>query len=109
MLPPGPGPVDDTFGYGECMSDYSTNQEFAREWDYRYLRSVYAATAAAYERAAWRPPEEAFIALATELRDRGIDPDRDAVYTGAALISRGEQPPILRPGDGRRKRHLGSA
>jgi hypothetical protein len=77
---------------------------FKREWDHQYLRSVYAATLAAYERTAGGTPETAYVTLAVELQERGIEPDREAIYEAALLISRGEQPPILRPGTGRRKR-----
>jgi hypothetical protein len=86
------------------MVDYSRDSEFRREWEYQYLQSVYVATAAAYERAAYQPADVAYVALASELRKRGVHPDPDAVFSGAALISRGEQPPILRPGRGRRRR-----
>lgn len=86
------------------MPDYSRDEDFHREWDYHYLRSVHAAAATAFERAAWRPAEEAYMVLATALREHGIDPDPAAVYAGAALISRGEKPPILRPAPGRGKR-----
>jgi len=80
------------------MSDYSQDTEFSREWEHQYRRSVYAATVAAYDRAAWCPVEEVYVALSMELQDRGVEVDRDAVYAGAELISRGEQPPILRSG-----------
>lgn len=86
------------------MVDYSRDSEFRREWEYQYLQSVYAATAAAYERAAYQRADLAYLALATELRQRGVHPDPDAVFSGATLISRGEQPPILKPGKGRRRR-----
>lgn len=86
------------------MCDYSRDEDFARERDYQYLRSVHAAAAAAYERAAGRRVDEAYTALAGELQQRGIEPDPEAVYAGATLISRGEKPPILRPGGGRRRR-----
>jgi hypothetical protein len=86
------------------MPDDSQDSEFARQWEYHYLRSVYDATAAAYEKAAWHPIHVAYVALSLELQERGIEPDREAIYAGAVLISRGEKPPILRPGIGRRKR-----
>lgn len=77
---------------------------FKREWEHHYLRSVYAATSAAFERTAGGTPEAAYVALAVELRERGIEVDGDAVYQAAMLISRGQQPAILKPGRGRRKR-----
>lgn len=77
---------------------------FAREQEYHYLRSVRDAAAAAWEQTAGRRADEAYVALATELLRRGIEPDPGAVYAGASLISSGKQPPILRPGGGRRSR-----
>lgn len=86
------------------MTDYSRDQDFRREWDYHYLRSVHEATSVAFERAAWKSVDEVYVVLATELRKRGIHPDSDAVFAGATLISRGKQPAILKPGTGRRRR-----
>ena len=80
------------------------DDEFDRVGDVHFRRSVYAATSAAYERAAGGTPEMAYVALAVELRERGIEPDREAIYGAALKISRGEQPAILRPGIGRHKR-----
>jgi hypothetical protein len=82
----------------------SRDAEFTRLSEYQYLRAVYDATAAAYKRVAGYPVEVASIALWIELRERGIEPDREAVDAGAVFISRGEKPPILRPGHGRRRR-----
>ncbi|MPZ63760.1 MAG: hypothetical protein GEU93_21305 [Propionibacteriales bacterium] len=88
------------------MYDFSRDEDFRREWDYLYLRSVHAAALAAFERAAWKSEDEAYVALATELRNRGIEAEPDALVAGAAVISRGEQPAILRPAAGRRKREV---
>jgi len=86
------------------LGDLSDQDEFDRAWDTHFLRSVYAAASAAYERTAGAAPETAYVALAVELRERGIEPDRDAIYAAALMISRGEQPAILRPSNGRHKR-----
>ncbi|MGH3431201.1 MAG: hypothetical protein ACRDQB_00030 [Thermocrispum sp.] len=86
------------------MGDFSRDEDFRREWDYLFLRAVHAAASAAFERAAWKTEDEAYVALATELRNHGIEPEPGALIAGAALISRGEKPPILRPAAGRRKR-----
>ncbi|MPZ60229.1 MAG: hypothetical protein GEU93_02800 [Propionibacteriales bacterium] len=88
------------------MRDFSRDEDFRREWDYLYLRSVHAAASAAFERAVWKSEDEAYVALATELRNRGIEPEPDALLAGAALISRGEKPAILRPAVGRRRREV---
>ena len=85
------------------LGDLNNHDDFNRAWDVHFLRSVYAATSAAYERTAGGTPEMAYVALAVELRDRGIEPDREAIYTAAMLISRGEQPAILRQGNGRHR------
>jgi hypothetical protein len=81
------------------------NDSFNREWERHYLRSVHAATAAAFESRAGDTPERAYVTLALELRERGIEVDRDAVYAAAMLISRGEQPAILKRGTGRHRRN----
>ena len=78
---------------------------FDREWERHYVRSVYAATVATFERRAGDTPEMAYVTLAIELRERGIEVDRAAVYAAAMLISRGKKPAILKQEPGRRKRH----
>lgn len=85
------------------LGDHADNK-FDQQWDHQYLRSVYAATSAAFERTAGGTPEMAYVALAVELRERGIEPERDVLFSAAMLISQGRQPAILRPGTGRRKR-----
>jgi hypothetical protein len=92
--------------YSASMPDYSHDDAFAREWEHQYRRSVHAATAAAYDRAAGHPVETAYVALCMELQEHGIEIERDAVYSGAVLISRGERPPILRSGPHHHIRHL---
>jgi hypothetical protein len=86
------------------MGDFSRDEDFVRERDRQYLLSVCAAAAAAYDRAAYSPLGEARAVLAAELERRGIEPEPGAVLAGATLISRGELPPILRPGTGKRRR-----
>jgi hypothetical protein len=81
------------------MPDYSREDEFQRESENQFVQSVRAATAVAFEQAAWQPPENAYAILAAELRERGIDPEPDAVYTAATLISRGVEPAVLRHDD----------
>jgi hypothetical protein len=81
------------------------NDNFNREWERHYLRSVHAATAAAFESSAGDAPERVYVTLALELRERGIEVDRDAVYSAAMLISRGQQPAILKQGSGRHRRN----
>lgn len=78
------------------MDEYSPEAHFQRESERQFRRSVREATAVAFEEAAWKEPENAYMILARELRERGIDPDPDAVYTAATLISRGIKPAVLR-------------
>ncbi|MGH3386000.1 MAG: hypothetical protein ACRDO1_15600 [Nocardioidaceae bacterium] len=89
------------------MSNY-LSEEFEREKELQFLRSVHAAATAAYDLAAYGSPQEVYLVLARELRNRGIDPDPKAVFAAAHQISEGRQPPILRPGTGRRRRELPS-
>lgn len=74
------------------------DDDFRDEWDRHFVRSVRKATQRTYELAAWRPPHEVYGVLAEELRRRGIDPDPEAVFEGARLISRGRRPAVLRAG-----------
>ncbi len=78
------------------MPDYARDEEFERESERQFRLSVRAATQVAFDRAAWQSPEHVYALLATQLRQRGIHPEPDAIYTGASLISRGIQPAILR-------------
>jgi hypothetical protein len=78
------------------MPDYGRDQEFELESERQFRLSVRAATQVAFDQAAWQPPENVYALLATQLRQRGIDPEPDAIYTGATLISRGVKPAILR-------------
>jgi hypothetical protein len=71
------------------------DEEFFRERDRQYLLSVRAATAEVLRSSGWTSEQEAYRALATALERRGIDPDPEAVRSGAALISRGRRPRIM--------------
>lgn len=68
---------------------------FEREWDRHFVASVRRAVERTYELAVGLPPEVAYGILTEELRRRGIDPEPDAVFDGALLISRGERPAVL--------------
>jgi hypothetical protein len=86
------------------------DEEFMRERERQYLLSVRAATAEVLRSSGWTSEQEAYRALAAALERRGIDPDPEAVRSGAALISRGRRPRILdldldrKAGGGRRRR-----
>lgn len=86
------------------------DEEFLRERERQYLLSVRAATAEVLRSSGWTSEQEAYRALAAALERRGIDPDPEAVRSGAALISRGRRPRILdldldrNAGEGRRRR-----
>ena len=78
------------------MRDSSREEQFQRESERQFRRSVREATAVAFEEAVWMPPENVYTVLARELSERGIEPEPDAVYTAATLISRGVKPSVLR-------------
>jgi hypothetical protein len=73
-----------------------SESDFQRARERYYLRSVRAAVEETYWAAAWRPAAEAESVLTRALDRRGIEPDPEAVRRGAALISRGRKPLILR-------------
>lgn len=77
------------------MVDEVTESDFQDEWDRRYLQSVRRATQRTFDLAAWQSPQEVYGVLTEELRRRGIDPEPDAVFEGAMLISRGIRPAVL--------------
>jgi hypothetical protein len=85
------------------------DEEFFRERERQYLLSVRAATAEVMQSSAWVSEQEAYRALEAALERRGIEPDPEAVRSGASLISRGRRPRILsldldRGSGGRRRR-----
>jgi hypothetical protein len=73
-----------------------SDSAFRDEWGRHYVESVRRATQRAYDGAAWQSPQEVYSVLAEELRGRGIEPEPDAVFEGAMLISRGVKPAVLR-------------
>jgi hypothetical protein len=87
-------PVDPIGASGSVGS--VSDSDFQDEWGRHYVESVRRATQRAYDVAAWRSPEEVFSVLAEELRRRGIEPDPEAVFHSALLISRGMKPAVLR-------------
>lgn len=81
------------------MVDGMAGHDFENQWQHHYVASVRRATQRAYDRAAWQAPQEVYGVLAEELRRRGVDPEPDAVFEGARLISRGVKPAVLRGTD----------
>lgn len=63
--------------------------------DRQYVESVRRAAQRAFDTAAYLAAEDVYRVLTTQLRLRGIEPDPDAVYEGAMLISRGRKPAVL--------------
>lgn len=78
------------------MSGHLSDDDFHRASEQWYEYSVRQAAEEAYREAAWRSEHEAYAVLATALQRHGIDPDPDAVRAGAALISRGRRPSVMR-------------
>lgn len=85
------------------MSRSVRDEDFSREWNYHYLRSVHAAVSDVYERTAWCPADEVYLTLAEELERRAVEATAGFVYESAALISQGERPEILRAESGRHR------
>jgi hypothetical protein len=73
-----------------------SESDYQDEWDHHYVESVRRAAQRTYDVAAWQAPQVVYGVLAEELRRRGIEPESDAVFAGAMLISRGVKPAILR-------------
>ncbi len=65
------------------------------QWDAYFDKAVYAAADHAYRTCAFQEPHKVYLVLAEELRRRGIDPDPEAVFEGARLISQGRKPAVL--------------
>lgn len=59
-------------------------------------RLVRAAAEETFRTSAHKPLREVYLVLARELQRRGIEPEPDAVFDGAWLISRGRRPAVLR-------------
>jgi hypothetical protein len=70
--------------------------DFRDQWDRHFVGSVRDAAQRAFEVGSGRPAHEVYGVLSEELRRRGIEPEPDAVFEGAMLISRGRRPPVLR-------------
>jgi len=70
--------------------------DFRDQWDRHFVGSVRDAAQRAFEVGSGRPAHEVYGVLSEELRRRGIEPEPDAVFEGARLISRGRKPPVLR-------------
>jgi len=70
--------------------------DFRAEWERHYVASVRKAVQRTYDIAAWLPPHEVYAILSDELRRHGVEPEPDAVFEGAMLISRGRKPAVLR-------------
>lgn len=90
------------------MGKYRAVRTFQDEWDHQFVLAVHTAASVTYERVAWQSLQEVYVVLAQELEKRGIDPDPEAVYEGALLISRGRTPSVLRAASGRRRRPYAS-
>lgn len=69
---------------------------FRTQREREFVASVRRAAQRTFHQAAHLPADQVYAILATELRRRGIEPDSDAVYEGALLISGGKKPPVLR-------------
>jgi hypothetical protein len=63
--------------------------------DATYVRLVRAAVEATVRTSAGQALPEVYLVLASELQRRGIEPEPDAVYDGAWLISHGRRPAVL--------------
>lgn len=72
--------------------------DFRDQWDRHYVASVRTAVQRTFDIAAWRPAHEVYVVLSEELRRRGIEPEPDAVFEGARLISQGRRPAVLQQG-----------
>ena len=68
---------------------------FAQEWDRHFRISVRNAVQRTFDHAAFMPVEQVYLVLAEELSSRGVDPEPEAVFNGALLISRGRRPAVL--------------
>ena len=70
--------------------------DFRDQWDRHFVGSVRDAAQRAFEVGSGRPAHEVYGVLSEELRRRGIEPEPDAVFEGAMLISSGRKPPVVR-------------
>lgn len=72
--------------------------DFRAEWERHYVASVRKAAQRTFDIAAWRPPHEVYAILTEELIRHGVEPEPEAVFEGAMLISKGRKPAVLRDG-----------
>lgn len=85
-----------TIRYGPSRFTLVLVSDFRDQWDRHFVGSVRDAAQRAFEVGSGRPAHEVYGVLSEELRRRGIEPEPDAVFEGAMLISRGHKPPVLR-------------
>ncbi|MGH3330939.1 MAG: hypothetical protein ACRDPJ_06475 [Nocardioidaceae bacterium] len=78
------------------MTDDAWNGRIVTESDPGFVQAVREAASVAYSTAAGQPTHEVYVLLASELKQRGIYPDPEAVLEAAMLISRGKKPAVLR-------------
>ncbi len=78
------------------MTEGAWSGGIVSESDPRFVQFVREAASAAYSRALRQPTHEVYVVLASELKQRGIYPDPEAVLQASKLISRGEKPAVLR-------------
>lgn len=88
-----PGPTIDKM---PRMTDDAWSGRVVGESDPQFVPAVREAASIAYSTAAGQPTHEVYVVLASELRQRGIYPDPEAVLEAAMLISRGKKPAVLR-------------
>lgn len=69
---------------------------FGTQREREFVASVRRAAQRTFDQAAYLPADQMYSVLSAELRRRGIEPDPEAVYEGALLISRGKKPRVLR-------------
>lgn len=68
---------------------------FESAWERHYDSAVRAAAEHTFRTCANQGIQRVYLVLAEELRRRGIDPEPDAVFEGARLISSGRKPAVL--------------
>ena len=78
------------------MVDEAWSGGMVGETDPRFVEFVREAASVAFSTSAGQPTHEVYVVLASELKQRGIYPDPEAVLQAAMLISRGKKPAVLR-------------
>ena len=69
---------------------------FGAQREREFVESVRRTAQRTFDQAAYLPADQIYSVLAAELRRRGIEPDPEAVYEGALVISPGKKPRVLR-------------